>query len=1144
MSQQFHPVSQEQNVFVRYQKIPQEEEKKNRSGILEHYTYKTDNGEVLKRPIIHTTKNYNSGIMPINCKPQDSSAETTRNKMPKPIRTYVNMHRIHASVPPNAAKSGNSSKKIDDEKVRMEHCDSTTDILENFDINTSCLFASPNKRQHSDDDNAQKNNWKPSQRSKMDSDSDCEIVDVSDSHVGKSKTRCTTNDTCNTDKQVMTLVNLNKDIENLKTKVLDWISIKPSRKSQPVIHIISDESDGDHDNHDDDDETVEYLCEKTGLKSKKPIEKTVTHDCRNTVKMNEPEKSNISIILQKKDHAGKHQTNTKENMFKSDAKQTIIIQKKDPLQLMNEKLYRIKTKLSREFKSPMISATSNANCIKLPPKPCSNILDKTLCPNVSTNENELTAQKSPKMCAPLSPESIKSEFYSYLKINTNPSAQKAEIIAQNRRSTRVKNLILQIERNKEQKSLKIKNNEKKEERANEIRKKFMKYSKPNVVFPRPPPNCYKFADFEPVIEAFIYKEKNASKVQESFNTSKETNTDKTRKYKLRKRRYNKKHLERKYIQNKINLQNRILKKKRRKQIVTKMIGCTPQISDIQLRRLRFRPNRIYRDPGKITRSSLNSFKVPRKGRKLRKSKLNGNINLNEKKEVDKNKSKVNLESDVSVNVRDVKTLSTEKPKQIESDNKVNEKKLTITEAKSNPIELKLQQPEPKLTIREVVVNKQEETNKKESNIKITDTNKSISNKITITEVKILPVNLDDKNVNVDVSTSNNLVRQIGAVSPNNILLPNLLASKLSLALKKNLPATQTNKYKKRIFALNSFKTDESYNSNNYFLGFKKNEIIESNKNRSLSPVCYGFEPDEKTAKICKIMQEVVSNLDTDILVTSNSPIQTPEPIEHLVPEIHINSIPISNEPCNLQEVMSIMSSGLTNSQDLTPMLQNEDTSSDYSEASSAQEELQLEVALGELIDPALIEKSTSNVIPLNQNIKTKSFHRSLMQTRVKQKPFLDVYRSNVFEQSDSDSSMATPKGSSNKNSLTHGIDINSKGGAMFTTHYINGILIIVQEFMITFWKQTALGNILGAQNMWLPNGSLQRIILERGCINRRSSEMVLSCDSSVAYIELWTKQHESKFRECPIADVFATIYFHRGHGIPDKKVLQLENIKG
>lgn len=85
---------------------------------------------------------------------------------------------------------------------------------------------------------------------------------------------------------------------------------------------------------------------------------------------------------------------------------------------------------------------------------------------------------------------------------------------------------------------------------------------------------------------------------------------------------------------------------------------------------------------------------------------------------------------------------------------------------------------------------------------------------------------------------------------------------------------------------------------------------------------------------------------------------------------------------------------------------------------------------------------------------------------------------------------------------------------------------------------------LGAQNMFISKGSVQRLSMNNNCVFKEALEMVVSTDTNIAYIELWTKEHQSDIREGPVADIFAIVYFWRKGFNGDKKVLQLENIKG
>lgn len=206
------------------------------------------------------------------------------------------------------------------------------------------------------------------------------------------------------------------------------------------------------------------------------------------------------------------------------------------------------------------------------------------------------------------------------------------------------------------------------------------------------------------------------------------------------------------------------------------------------------------------------------------------------------------------------------------------------------------------------------------------------------------------------------------------------------------------------------------------------------------------------------------------------------------------------------------------------------------------------VATPDIIDPTLISPKPCEYIALDPEIKPKSLHRTLVQQRTRKRR---LYNNTDYETDDSpnwdtDESPSTSRQNKNdkRYNLSHSICISKTAGSVVKAYYINFNLIIAQEFEVTFWSQSALGNILGAHNMWLPKGQVSRLVLDNGCVQKESREMVISLENSVAYVELWTKEHKSEKREIPVADVFAAVYFcrNRQNGV-FKKVLQLENIK-
>lgn len=202
----------------------------------------------------------------------------------------------------------------------------------------------------------------------------------------------------------------------------------------------------------------------------------------------------------------------------------------------------------------------------------------------------------------------------------------------------------------------------------------------------------------------------------------------------------------------------------------------------------------------------------------------------------------------------------------------------------------------------------------------------------------------------------------------------------------------------------------------------------------------------------------------------------------------------------------------------------------------------------ELVDSSRVSPRNGAYVPLNKQVKTKSLHRNLIPNRSLRKR-LNFNAGNDVEDADDWDLCSTPSGrnqkSEKRNAQSHSIDICNENGVVLKAYYVDFNLIIAQEFTVSFWSQSALGNVLGAQNMWIPKGQINRLVLDNGCVHKSSSEMVLSSENSVAYVELWTKEHKSDKRERPVADVFATVYFckQRQNGV-FKKVLQLENING
>ncbi|KAF5293618.1 hypothetical protein FQA39_LY03103 [Lamprigera yunnana] len=171
----------------------------------------------------------------------------------------------------------------------------------------------------------------------------------------------------------------------------------------------------------------------------------------------------------------------------------------------------------------------------------------------------------------------------------------------------------------------------------------------------------------------------------------------------------------------------------------------------------------------------------------------------------------------------------------------------------------------------------------------------------------------------------------------------------------------------------------------------------------------------------------------------------------------------------------------------------------------------------------------------------KSLHQYLSQPRKKPKEKNDsVSNQDWDERFDTEQSQKGER----KTMQSYAIHLSFCNGAITNAYYLDFNLVIVQEFLISFWNQSSLGNVLGVQDMWVPKGDIKRLVLGNGCAHKESSESVMVLDNSIAYVELWTKEHKSDKRERPVADIFVTIYLRLNGTGPDKKVLQLENIHG
>ncbi|XP_022900360.2 GRIP and coiled-coil domain-containing protein-like [Onthophagus taurus] len=209
-------------------------------------------------------------------------------------------------------------------------------------------------------------------------------------------------------------------------------------------------------------------------------------------------------------------------------------------------------------------------------------------------------------------------------------------------------------------------------------------------------------------------------------------------------------------------------------------------------------------------------------------------------------------------------------------------------------------------------------------------------------------------------------------------------------------------------------------------------------------------------------------------------------------------------------------------------------------------------------------KNSFNIIDLSQNSYNCWEEHNYMKLSPEDEHFNKEF---LLNESSSSSELSTDvvsykeipvileqKINSNKNEntddcfdISNSIRIDYAKGKVLGAHYIGYNLVLVQEQLVSFWTQSPLGNMLGAQNLWVSKGSVQRLPLDNNYTKcKESRQVVVNFDNkSCAYIELWTKEHKSEKRELPLADVFATVYFWTNSQQElNKKLLQLANIKG
>ncbi|GLV44614.1 hypothetical protein CBL_13454 [Carabus blaptoides fortunei] len=1091
------------------------------SGILERYTYKTDTGKLLTSASLDKscTQGSTSGQPYPTISEVCAKLEKTKvtNLLGSKFLKTHNRKAVDTQPSVSIYKVGNPSK---DNKVRTEHCDSTTDIveyLEKKDINAVRALATDNYKSQSCTlvTNAfitpTEMPTKPSPTIHIDSDSDCEIVEIKQYEENEDETSAQASETGPS-------ISINGEIVSPRTKILNRIT-----KPDPVILVISDSDDEEsgkqkinksEHNAILDTEFFTFLCEKTGLQRRMPRidgDEAAPAVCH-------PIKMTDAIDF----HTLGATPRTSSMIYpRMSVAPTLdkCADDKESVEMINEKYIVVKNKLS-PFKSGTLSKPSTSRAQPKSPEFWLHSPKRELSPPC----NDTTQQRASE---PLSPETMKSEFYKYLKINTNPLAQKTAAVTQNRRSNRVKNLILQIEKAKELDSIRNEYEKPSVSQPTDIRKKYLTYTQPKLVFPSPSLEYNQIIDFEQSFTNYARQERLNYEEPAPQRPTKRARSGIRKKQ--NERSGQKGHLLRRPI---VTKKKKLIIRVQKNQMGRNLLIGKKQDNCLETaRRIRRASIRILRNTSsRITRVNTDTFKTINAQKfKISRSKLQVILKKNSIDTSTNNEEQKPLVSDILIEIPKITDNQTVETKQ------ESEPDLSII-LKQEPVSPLKSDMETNSTLPNILAKKLSEAlHKHKQNENIIPERIP---KVAVKSVEKLNVEIPIENV-LSVAERNakessppkeNIALKILDCIQASTACPS--ASNTSTNLNEELMAPSETieipvvQVKQDIKSENDSGTCQSGSSTrDLFLGFtcEEEKLYDPllYKGNFENYDCLGFSHDENSTRINNLMQEIITHLSASQIAFE--PVVKTEPISITESSLVIPSI-IVTESSDTET--SVKASG----------------SIDSSLSSSGQEEAHAPIVV---VDPKTIRSGKPDYIPLNRDMKIKSLHTSLMYASSKCKS--NATKSAIFELSDSDSSTTspkTPKGLLTRKSTTHEIDINRNDGAVFNAYYVDDILIIVQVKRITFWKQTALGNILGVQNMWMPRGNLERIILDPGCVNRRSSEMTMSVDNAVAYMELWTKEHKCCYRECPIADVFATIYFQKGNSIPDKKVIQLENIKG
>ncbi|KAL3274205.1 hypothetical protein HHI36_015619 [Cryptolaemus montrouzieri] len=383
----------------------------------------------------------------------------------------------------------------------------------------------------------------------------------------------------------------------------------------------------------------------------------------------------------------------------------------------------------------------------------------------------------------------------------------------------------------------------------------------------------------------------------------------------------------------------------------------------------------------------------------------------------------------------------------------------------------------------------------------------------IRDAKISPPFDGDNNLNEEISGSTN-----GIVQTNVNIRVDYDISKSSV---EKMQLDRESKISPKIKGLLDI------NKENYCRGFSREDIRKSQaidtKVKKYYNMCCAFEHCQKNSVICNeiSIENIVNNDLFEEDVSCKDSCKT----------VH---------PKNFNKINEEIDSESDTSSDSLSSIESEESSSTNSVHEKNQNDSLSEKCI--IVNTSQISPRLKQVVPFNRNVEIQPLH-NLLRKQNKATPNMNTM--NVIQDWDSDYSNNGKNKSDISKGSSHFVSFDKENGDVQAAIYVDFFLILIQEFAVSLWNQTALGNVLGAQNLWIFNGCTKKLILNKECVRKKSLEMVISTDTCVAYVELWTKEHKSDIRQGPVADVFATVYFWiRKLNKMDRKVLQLENING